>query len=206
MAIQKSYFLMDFLFLQDGDGLHLVPEGQRFVGTHLVELLRKIGASPKKLPMELPQTFQIDCKNFERSFLAHQKAARRDAFGKGGATGNSKSSGGDRDRDRDAGKLFVGSLSSTTTGASLRAAFSRFGPISEAFVVMDRDNPAVSRGIGFVTFVNPRDADAATSAMNGTNLDGRRIRVDAAGKGGSGKGNGKGGSKGGGKGNGKGRR
>ena len=130
MAIQKSYFLMDFLFLQDGDGLHLVPEGQRFVGTHLVELLRKIGASPKKLPMELPQTFQIDGKNFERSFLAHQKAARCDASGKGAASGNSKSSGGDRDRG--AGKLFVGSLSSTATDASLRAAFSRFGPLSEA--------------------------------------------------------------------------
>lgn len=76
-------------------------------------------------------------------------------------------------------KLFVGSLSWDTNDAALRNAFSPHGEISEAVVISDRDSGR-SRGFGFVTFEDDESADKAVAALNGTDLDGRTIRVDVA--------------------------
>lgn len=76
-------------------------------------------------------------------------------------------------------KLFVGGLSWDTTDDSLRVAFEEFGPVTDAKVITDRDTGR-SRGFGFVTFSESGDAEAAMSAMDGTELDGRRIRVNEA--------------------------
>ncbi len=76
-------------------------------------------------------------------------------------------------------KLFVGSLSWDTNDEGLNAAFSPFGEISEAIVISDRYTGR-SRGFGFVTFNDDEAADKAIEALNGTELDGRTIRVDVA--------------------------
>lgn len=76
-------------------------------------------------------------------------------------------------------KLFVGSLSWDTNDESLRNAFSDHGEITEAIVISDRDSGR-SRGFGFVTFEEDEAADKAVAALNGTQLDGRTIRVDVA--------------------------
>ena len=76
-------------------------------------------------------------------------------------------------------KLFVGSLSWDTTDEGLRSAFSTHGEISEAIVISDRDTGR-SRGFGFVTFDDDESADKAVAALNGTDLDGRTIKVDVA--------------------------
>ncbi len=76
-------------------------------------------------------------------------------------------------------KLFVGGLSWTTTDAGLRQAFERFGEISEAKVVLDRDSGR-SRGFGFVTFTQDDAARSAMSEMDGVQLDGRNIKVNEA--------------------------
>jgi len=96
-------------------------------------------------------------------------------------------------------KLFVGSLSWDTNDEGLRTAFSPHGEISEAIVISDRDSGR-SRGFGFVTFEDDEAAEKAVAALNGTELDGRTIRVDVAqakersgGGGGGGGGGGRGG-------------
>jgi len=76
-------------------------------------------------------------------------------------------------------KLFVGSLSWDTNDEGLRNAFSPHGEVSEAVVISDRDTGR-SRGFGFVTFEDDEAADKAVAALNGTDLDGRTIRVDVA--------------------------
>lgn len=76
-------------------------------------------------------------------------------------------------------KLFVGSLSWGTDDRSLRAAFERFGEITEAKVIADRDTGR-SRGFGFVTFTTPDAAAKAVEEMNGAELDGRALNVDIA--------------------------
>ena len=76
-------------------------------------------------------------------------------------------------------KLFVGGLAWATDDAGLRTAFEAFGEVTEAKVIKDRDTGR-SRGFGFVTFAESQDAEDAQSSMDGSELDGRRLKVDEA--------------------------
>ncbi|MFC2074736.1 RNA recognition motif domain-containing protein [Bdellovibrionota bacterium] len=93
-------------------------------------------------------------------------------------------------------KLFVGGLSWNTTDEGLREAFEKFGEITEAKVITDRETGR-SRGFGFITFSEDNAANDAVSEMNGTELDGRSIKVNEArerqSRGGGGGGGGRGG-------------
>ena len=94
-------------------------------------------------------------------------------------------------------KLFVGGISWNTGDAELKQAFEQFGEILEATVVTDRQTGR-SRGFGFVTFVDDDNALKAVSELDGTELDGRNIRVNEAHDKPQGGGGGGGGSRGGG--------
>jgi RNA recognition motif-containing protein len=76
-------------------------------------------------------------------------------------------------------KLFVGGLSWGTTDDGLKAAFESYGEVVEAKVVLDRETGR-SRGFGFVTLADDAAATRAMEEMNGTELEGRTIRVDEA--------------------------
>lgn len=102
-------------------------------------------------------------------------------------------------------RLYVGNLSFQTDENSLQAAFSADGrSVVNVKVMTDRDTGR-SRGFGFVEMANDGDAQAAITAMNGAELDGRRLRVNEAEprpQGGGGGGGGYGGGGGGGRGRG----
>ncbi|KAJ5032684.1 uncharacterized protein L3040_009279 [Drepanopeziza brunnea f. sp. 'multigermtubi'] len=103
-------------------------------------------------------------------------------------------------------KLFIGGLAWHTDENALRQKFEEFGAVEEAVVVKDRDTGR-SRGFGFVRYGSEADAEAAITAMNNIEFDGRTIRVDKAserGSGGGGGGGGFGGGRGGGGGYGRG--
>lgn len=76
-------------------------------------------------------------------------------------------------------RLFVGGLAFTTSTDGLRDAFARFGPVQSAAVMTDRETGR-SRGFGFVEMASEQEAERAISALNGSSLDGRMIRVDKA--------------------------
>jgi len=76
-------------------------------------------------------------------------------------------------------KLFVGGLNWKTTDEGLRQAFERFGQIAEAKVITDRETGR-SRGFGFITFLEEADANNAITEMDGTELEGRTIKVNQA--------------------------
>jgi hypothetical protein len=76
-------------------------------------------------------------------------------------------------------KLFVGGLSWDTTTEDLSTAFSKFGAVIDATVILDRTTGR-SRGFGFVTFEKPPDAMEAVKQMNGAELDGRILKVNLA--------------------------
>jgi RNA recognition motif-containing protein len=76
-------------------------------------------------------------------------------------------------------RLFVGGLSWRTTTEDLRKAFEKMGPVQDAIVVTDRDT-GDSRGFGFVTMADRKDASQAIKLMNGKELDGRTLVVKQA--------------------------
>ena len=76
-------------------------------------------------------------------------------------------------------RLFVGGLSFSTSSEGLRDAFARFGPVQSAAVMTDRETGR-SRGSGFFEMAGEDEAERAISALNGSQLDGRMIRVDKA--------------------------
>lgn len=76
-------------------------------------------------------------------------------------------------------KLYVGSLSYSTTDASLRDFFAGAGTVESASVLTDRMTGR-SRGFGFVEMANDEDAQRAVEMFNGKELDGRRIIVNEA--------------------------
>ena len=76
-------------------------------------------------------------------------------------------------------RLFVGNLSFDTTEEAVREAFQEFGEITEAKVITDRMTGR-SRGFAFVEMASQEAATKAIQEMDGTQLDGRSIRVNLA--------------------------
>ncbi|XP_059444258.1 glycine-rich RNA-binding protein 2, mitochondrial-like isoform X1 [Corylus avellana] len=76
-------------------------------------------------------------------------------------------------------KVFVGGLSYGTDEQGLRDAFSKYGDVMEARVIMDRDTGR-SRGFGFVTYTSSEEASSAIQALDGQDLHGRMVRVNYA--------------------------
>jgi hypothetical protein len=76
-------------------------------------------------------------------------------------------------------RLFVGGLTSDTTAEHLREAFQRIGRVADAIVVVDRET-RVSRGFGFVTLADRKDGPRAISELDGSDLRGATIVVNAA--------------------------
>ncbi|PKA64308.1 Glycine-rich RNA-binding protein 4, mitochondrial [Apostasia shenzhenica] len=76
-------------------------------------------------------------------------------------------------------KLFVSGLSFYTTEGTLSEAFSKFGQVIEAKIIMNKVSDR-SKGYGFVTFASDDEAQKALEEMNGKELNGRVIYVDIA--------------------------
>lgn len=76
-------------------------------------------------------------------------------------------------------KIFVGNLNFQTTQDDLSAAFAPYGTVDSVSVITDRDT-GQPRGFAFVEMSNRNEADAAISALNGTELNGRALNVNEA--------------------------
>jgi RNA recognition motif-containing protein len=76
-------------------------------------------------------------------------------------------------------KLFIGSLSFSTSTERLRELFAEVGAVESAAVVMDRDTGR-SRGFGFVEMATAEEANQAVKRFNGHELDGRQLKVELA--------------------------
>lgn len=76
-------------------------------------------------------------------------------------------------------KLYVGNLAYAVRDEDLNQAFSQFGSVNSAKVMMDRDTGR-SKGFGFVEMGTDAEAQAAIDGMNGQPLSGRAIVVNEA--------------------------
>jgi RNA recognition motif-containing protein len=91
-------------------------------------------------------------------------------------------------------KLYVGNLPYSVSDSDLQQMFEAHGTVQSAQVIMDRDTGR-SKGFGFVEMGSDAEAQAAITAMNGNEIDGRALTVNEARpkEGGGGGGGGRGG-------------
>jgi RNA recognition motif-containing protein len=76
-------------------------------------------------------------------------------------------------------KLYVGNLAYSVTDSDLQTMFSPHGAVATAQVIMDRETGR-SKGFGFVEMDNRDQAQAAITALNGHEMDGRALTVNEA--------------------------
>jgi cold-inducible RNA-binding protein len=76
-------------------------------------------------------------------------------------------------------KLYVGNLPYSVRDGDLEQAFSAFGAVTSAKVMMERDTGR-SKGFGFVEMGSDAEAQAAIEGMHGQALGGRNIVVNEA--------------------------
>ena len=76
-------------------------------------------------------------------------------------------------------KLYVGNLAYSVRDEELHQAFSAFGTVTSAKVMMDRETGR-SKGFGFVEMATDAEAQAAINGMNGQSLSGRAVVVNEA--------------------------
>ena len=76
-------------------------------------------------------------------------------------------------------KLYVGNLPYSVRDEDLHEAFSAFGGVTSAKVMMERDTGR-SKGFGFVEMASDAEALAGVEGMNGQQLGGRAIVVNEA--------------------------
>jgi cold-inducible RNA-binding protein len=76
-------------------------------------------------------------------------------------------------------KLYVGNLPYSYRDEDLQQAFSQYGAVNSAKVMMERDTGR-SKGFGFVEMGSPAEAQAAIQGMNGQQVGGRGLVVNEA--------------------------
>jgi len=77
-------------------------------------------------------------------------------------------------------KIYVGNLSASTTEQGLRDLFAADGrKVNEVAIVTDRAT-GQPRGFAFIQMGSPSEAEAAITALNGREVDGRTLKVNEA--------------------------
>lgn len=75
--------------------------------------------------------------------------------------------------------IYVGNLNFSTTEENVRAAFEAHGQVDSVRLITDRETGR-PRGFGFVEMANDEEAKAAIAELDGTELDGRSLKVNEA--------------------------
>ena len=75
--------------------------------------------------------------------------------------------------------IYVGNLPFRTTEGDLERLFAEYGAVDSAAVITDRDTGR-SRGFGFVEMGNDDEARRAIEELDGSDMDGRQLRVNEA--------------------------
>jgi RNA recognition motif-containing protein len=76
-------------------------------------------------------------------------------------------------------QIYVGNLTYGMTEDSLRELFAPFGEVLSAKIIKDRLTDR-SRGFGFVEMENKDEAEAAIQKVDGTEVEGRNMKVNLA--------------------------
>jgi len=76
-------------------------------------------------------------------------------------------------------KLYVGNISFTTTNQDLSDLFATVGSVTSCNIIEDRETGR-SRGFGFVEMSSQAEGENAMAQLNGKEIGGRELKVNAA--------------------------
>jgi len=76
-------------------------------------------------------------------------------------------------------KLYIGNLDYNLDESQLKRYFEKYGEVSSVTVITDKDT-GESKGYGFVEMADKEGGKKALERMNGTEVNGRRIKVNIA--------------------------
>ncbi len=76
-------------------------------------------------------------------------------------------------------KLYVGNLPDSATEQDLSDKFAAFGTVKSAKLITDRGTGR-SRGFGFIEMASEAAAQAAIDSLNGSDYEGRPMKVNEA--------------------------
>ncbi len=76
-------------------------------------------------------------------------------------------------------KLYVGNLPDSATEQDLSDKFAAYGTVKSVKLITDRDTSR-TRGFGFIEMMSEAAAHAAIDRLNGTDYDGRPMKVNEA--------------------------
>lgn len=96
-----------------------------------------------------------------------------------GMRAGAERTGTDMRRRNDENSVRVTNLSEDTREPDLLELFRPFGAVSRVYVAVDQKT-GISRGFGFVNFVNKEDAQRAINKLNGYGYDNLILRVEWA--------------------------
>eukprot|EP00923_Selenidium_pygospionis_P018786 GHVN01032802.1.p1 GENE.GHVN01032802.1~~GHVN01032802.1.p1 ORF type:complete len:330 (+),score=25.81 GHVN01032802.1:88-1077(+) len=112
-----------------------------------------------------------DSRKADSSQYHHQSEYRR---------GQSNERSQDHEDENNSGTtLYVTNIAADSRTDRLRDLFGEYGQIDECRVIK---NPVTkeSRGFAFISYSNSKDADAAKRGLDGTEIDGRQMRIEKA--------------------------
>ena len=75
--------------------------------------------------------------------------------------------------------IYCGNLSYDVNESELRQVFEEYGTVDSVKIIIDRYTNR-SKGFGFIEMNDDEEAKAAISGLNGTELDGRAMKVNEA--------------------------
>ncbi|XP_046463515.1 probable RNA-binding protein 19 isoform X3 [Daphnia pulex] len=78
----------------------------------------------------------------------------------------------------ESGRIFIRNLAYTATEEDIEALFSRYGPLAETHLPIDKHSRKI-KGFAFVTYVIPEHAVRAYTALDGTAFQGRMLHLIA---------------------------
>ncbi len=76
-------------------------------------------------------------------------------------------------------KLYVGNLPDSATEQDLSDKFAAYGTVESVKLITDRDTGR-SKGFGFIEMMSEAEAHAAIDSLNGTDYEGRPMKVNEA--------------------------
>ncbi|MGP1310180.1 MAG: RNA recognition motif domain-containing protein, partial [Phycisphaerales bacterium] len=76
-------------------------------------------------------------------------------------------------------KLYVGNLPFSATQSEIHELFAQHGEVADVALINDRETGR-PRGFGFVEMPNADEANAAMSALNGQDFNGRALNINEA--------------------------